>query len=380
MPPDEHTVTQAPAGRADPLRTGALMPEAIDRYKLVRLLGEGAFGRVYLALDPRLNRDVAIKVPRTAHLTDLFLLRFRREGLAAAKVRHPNVCQVLDADETADGRPYFVFEYVDGPNLAEHVACLTRLGPRDAARIMAGVARGVAAAHQAGIVHRDLKPANVLMDRQTLAPVVTDFGVARLIDRDGPTLDGQTVGTPAYMPREQWFGQLDQIGPRSDVYALGVMLFELVTGMAPYANAGDAVGGAPVPAASGVLPAVPAGVCAVARRAMQKDPADRYPTAGEFADALEGWLRSQPDSVPPPTPLDQPPVTEPQVVGGASTDDGVRFAPTDVTGRPSRRPFRYLSEVLIGGAVGLLIAACIIHATGLMTARPAASQEKSAQP
>jgi serine/threonine protein kinase len=195
MPPN------VPAGhgidpRTDSLRTGN-MPERVGRYFLKRQLGEGAFGRVFLAFDPMLDQEVAIKVPATAHLSDDFLLRFSREGQAAARVRHPNVCLVLNADTTTEGRPYFVFDYVDGPNLAEYVTSVTRLEADEAARIMAAVARGVAAAHAVKVIHRDLKPANVLLDRRRgMMPIVTDFGVARLLGRDGMSLTGQPIGSP----------------------------------------------------------------------------------------------------------------------------------------------------------------------------------------
>ena len=217
--------------------TGALVPdEVFGKYKVLRMLGEGAFGRVYLALDPLLDMEVAIKVPKSKELTDEFLKRFRGEGMAAARIRHPNVCRVLAADSTEDGRPYFVFDFVPGDTLAARLAGGRRLPPREAARLMSLVARGVDAAHKARVIHRDLKPANILIqpDPDGDRPVVTDFGVARVGGREFGSTDGQTIGTLAYMPPEQGLGQQHRVGAWSDVYAMGVILFELLTGQDPY--------------------------------------------------------------------------------------------------------------------------------------------------
>jgi tetratricopeptide (TPR) repeat protein len=299
------------AGRGDlpgasPGQGGAVPPAAdvpgrVGRYEIRRLLGRGGMGAVYLAHDPELDRPVALKVPKLAGPDAEE--RFLREARAAAAVSHPNLCPVYDAGRT-DGVLYLAMAYVPGPTLTEVLRQDGPLPPARCAAIAAGVARGMAEAHRHGIVHRDLKPGNILLNRRG-EPVVTDFGlVLRAGVRDGTaepaatvdhdprlTQSGVLMGTPAYMPPEQARGELDRIGPASDVYALGAILFELLTGRPPFPTTPllemvRQIENQPAPPPSAVRRGVPPGLDAVCQRAMAKDPASRLASMDLFAEAL----------------------------------------------------------------------------------------------
>jgi tetratricopeptide (TPR) repeat protein len=281
--------------------TPADLPGRIGRYEIRAPLGRGGMGTVYLAHDPELDRPVALKVPQVSG--PAAVERFLREARAAAALDHPNLCRVYDAGR-ADGVLYLAMAYVPGRTLAEVVRRNGPLPPERAAAVAAGVARGMAEAHSHGIVHRDLKPGNVLFDRHG-EPVVTDFGLARRAgDDDAPpatpdaaarpthrlTQTGALMGTPAYMSPEQARGEHGAVGSAADVYALGAILFELLTGRPPFK--GDSVGQTlrmietePVPP----MPGAPAALEAVCLRALAKDPAARFPSMGAFADALAAF-------------------------------------------------------------------------------------------
>jgi serine/threonine protein kinase len=199
-----------------------------QRYEIVRQLGRGGMGVVYLAKDKRLDRQVALKLPTLwGDEDEEFLHRFYREARAAAGLRHPNICRVFDVGEH-DGQPYLTMEYLEGELLSEHLkGRQAPMEPPEAVRLVRELAQVMEAAHQQGIIHRDLKPANIMLDLKA-GPIVMDFGLARREDREESlrTRAGQQLGTPAYMPLEQFQGKVDAIGPRSDVYSLGVILFE----------------------------------------------------------------------------------------------------------------------------------------------------------
>ncbi|WP_439629295.1 protein kinase domain-containing protein [Gemmata sp.] len=304
-----------------PARPAGPLPERVGRFEVRACLGAGAFGWVYRAFDPTLRREVAIKLPRAERLrTPGDRARFLTEARAAATIRHPHVVPVFEIGE-ADGTPFIVMGYVPGETLADILA--ERGGPfptHEAARIVASLALAVQAAHDRGVVHRDLKPANVLFDPDHGEYVVSDFGLARVTDPDDPKESTTGVaGTPSYMPPEQARGDSAAVGPRSDVYALGVMLFELLTGKLPFTGGSVAeviarVLTAPPPPASTLAPGVPPGLDAVCRQAMAKAPDDRFASAQDLAAALGPFLSPEltaalmqtVDLAPPPAPRPAP--------------------------------------------------------------------------
>lgn len=253
----------------------------LDRFQLRERLGGGGFGEVYLAYDPRLDRDVAIKILRESNPSERAMERFFREARAAARLDHPNIVGVYDAGFDK-GRCWVAYQYVAGRPLWRHRDC-HRITPVDAARMFRDLALAVDYAHQRGVVHRDLKPANILID-DLGRPRLIDFGLARRPDLDSDlTRDGAVVGTPAYMSPEQALGLGRRVDERSDVFSLGVILLETLTGeRSETALARKTNGGA-----------IPKGLGRILKRATAGVPAERYPTAAALAHDLDDWLREQ---------------------------------------------------------------------------------------
>jgi serine/threonine-protein kinase len=276
-------------------------PRPPDGYRLGRRLGRGGGGEVYAAVQTALGRTVAVKFLRPDGFARPDLLaRFRLEATSAAGLRHPNVVQVYEAG-MADGRPFLALEYVPGGTLADALAA-GPLAPRPAAELVRRVAAAVAAAHAAGVVHRDLKPGNILLAEDG-TPKVTDFGLAKPVagadtPTGGLTATGAVLGTPAYMAPEQAAGRPD-VGPSADVYAVGAVLYECLTGRPPFRAAGavetlDLVRTAdPVPVRQ-LQPAVPRDLETVCLKCLRKAPADRYPSAAALADDLDRFLAGRP--------------------------------------------------------------------------------------
>jgi serine/threonine-protein kinase len=255
-----------------------------DRYELHAVIGEGAFGRVYRGLDRRLDRPVAVKVIKPWWTDDPgWAQSFEREARLLASISDPGIVQIYDVGHAPEGR-YYVSELVDGENLARHLRS-GPLPPWQACAIAAQLSRALAHAHGRGIVHRDVKPANVLLSRRGQVKVA-DFGVARLAE--GSTDDGSAtiVGTPRYMAPEQ--GQGMATTPATDVYSVGAVLYEMLSGQPPF------MGVSPVELALAHLqdpppplpPRLPESLVAIAERALAKDPAARFADGGEMADAL----------------------------------------------------------------------------------------------
>jgi hypothetical protein len=279
-----------------------VLPRPFGPYTLLSVLGRGGMGTVYLADDARLGRQVALKVPRfdparPAESAE----RFRREGRAAAAVCHPCLCPVFDIGQ-ADGLDYFTMPHVPGETLAARLAREGPLPQREAARLVLRIAEGMEAAHRAGVVHRDLKPSNVLLDDRG-DPVVTDFGLARRVGPDDPrmTASGAVIGTAAYLPPEQVGCAPEAVGPRSDVYSLGVILYELLAGRPPFAGTVGEVlvrvlSDEPEPLAR-LRPDLDPRLTAACHRAMAKNPARRFASMAEFAAALRPVTDGTP--VPP---------------------------------------------------------------------------------
>jgi hypothetical protein len=234
------------------------------------------------------------------------LQRFLREARTAAQVRHAHVCPIYDVGEQG-GTPFVVMAYVEGPSLAQHLAQVGRFDdPRRAVKLIAQVAEGLATVHDHGIIHRDLKPGNILLDPDG-EPLLTDFGLARPVAPEAAPLtrDGGILGTPAYMAPEQAGGDTARFGPPMDVYSLGVVLYELVTGRKPYTGQTLAlllmqILQEPPPPPSTVVAGLDRSLEAIILKALAKDPAQRYPTARAFAAALNAWLGAAP-SAPPAT-------------------------------------------------------------------------------
>ena len=304
------TKKSRPVADGNPFPT---LPAEFGRYRVLKLLGRGGMGAVYLAQDSQLGREVALKIPFFDTSSPQRLERFAREARSAAALHHPNICTVFDAGEI-DGRPFLTMAYIAGTPLEREIDPDTPVPQSRAAEIVRKVALALDYAHRKGIVHRDLKPANIMMGSDG-EPVVMDFGLAKqVIDVDPNasrlTQDGGVLGTPSYMPPEQVRGDGAAIGPASDVYALGVVLFELLTGTPPYSGSIGVVMAqilsAPVPGVREFRTNADPRLEAICARAMAKNPADRFPTMAAFADALAVDLKAPPAPVPQPTPIPSP--------------------------------------------------------------------------
>lgn len=272
-------------------------------YRIESRLGRGGMGILYLALEPGLERRVALKlIAPDAAADDVFARRFAEESKIAASIEHPNVVPIYAAGEEA-GVPYIAMRYVAGADLAKRLAREDRLDPAEAVEIVAQVGNGLDAIHAAGLVHRDVKPANVLLsDDEVAHAYITDFGVARNVSTEsGLTQTGRFVGTLDYVAPEQISG--GKIDARVDVYALGCLLFKLLTGEVPFPKDGEAARlyahlNDPPPAPSLYVPEVSMALDDVVIRAMSKQPDDRYPSAGDLGRAAQAALSGGQPAIP----------------------------------------------------------------------------------
>ena len=358
---------------------------ALPGYEIIDELGRGGMGIVYKARQIGLNRLVAIKMVLSGvHASPTALSRFRIEAEAVARLQHPNIVHIYDIGNK-DGCPYFTLEYVAGGSVDR----LLNNGPleiRDAVLLAEGVARGLHHAHERGIIHRDLKPANVLLsgpdapleDGSDLGiPKLTDFGLAKQLEGDARlTRTGSVMGTPSYMAPEQALGEIDNIGPETDVYGLGVILYEMLTGQPPFVGRND------VETVQMVMSDEPEAICdlrpdcpevlqQITMKCLAKETVDRYPTAKGVADDLHRFLN------------DQPPLF------GATSGDktaalrrsGIR-APSRLPAvrrtRPPMRPpvsrkadiTRRRARRLFVGAIALALGGCVAAAIGIQRWRP----------
>jgi serine/threonine-protein kinase len=262
------------------------------RYRLIAPLGEGGMATLWRAMDEQLDREVAVKLLRPQFGNDPgFTARFKQEARSAGSLSHPNIVSVYDYGTDAEtGGQFIVMQLIDGEDLA---AILKKNGPLkvdDAVRIAIGVASALEAAHRRGIVHRDVKPGNILIDHDVK---VTDFGIARAVAEASMTVTGTTLGSVHYFSPEQARG--DEVTGQSDVYALGIVLYEMLTGRRPFE--GDSAAGVALkrltedPLPPTVHGPVPPGLSAIVMRALEREPAKRFPDAGAFAEALRVWQR-----------------------------------------------------------------------------------------
>lgn len=320
-----------------------LTGKTLGNYRIVERIGRGGMATVYKAYQPALERYVAVKVIHEPLAADdeMFLKRFQREAKAVAALRHPDIVQVFDFG-TQDDVSYMVMEYLEGTTLKAELNVLAEKGQtmplEEVQRIFRAVASALEHAHRQGMVHRDIKPANVMLTTRGDV-ILTDFGIAKIVGGTQYTATGAVTGTPAYMSPEQ--GQGERGDERSDIYALGVVLYEMVTGRVPYdADTPLAVIlkhiSAPLPLPRQLNPAVPEAVEQVILKALAKAPDDRYQTVAQMTGALEAALAGEAVSV--------------------------RERPPEVAVTPSAPPRRAVPWMPIG--LGLLAAAVAIVAVG----------------
>lgn len=273
--------------------SAALAAALSNRYTVERELGRGGMGIVYLARDITLDRQVALKVlpPHLAAVPDL-RERFLREARTSAHLSHPNIVPVYHADEI-EGHAFFAMGFVEGESLAQRLSARGPLPPEEAVRYLREVAWALAYAHARGVIHRDVKPENILIDRGSGRALVTDFGIARDGRQEGITAPGNVLGTVHYMSPEQAAG--DFLDGRSDLYALGVVGYYILSGQFPFdSESASAILVAHVirepPTLASVASSVPEQLALVIDRSLAKDPMDRYPSGEDFAEALDDAL------------------------------------------------------------------------------------------
>ncbi|HTE66046.1 MAG TPA: Stk1 family PASTA domain-containing Ser/Thr kinase, partial [Candidatus Binatia bacterium] len=290
------------------------------RYRLIAPLGEGGMATLWRAVDEQLDREVAVKLLREQFSSDAgFAARFKQEARSAGSLSHPNIVPVYDyGTDGTDGVQFIVMQLIEGQDLSSILRERTVLTTEDAVKVAIGVASALEVAHRRGIVHRDVKPGNILITDEGDVKV-TDFGIARAVSEASMTVTGTTLGSVHYFSPEQARG--DEVTGASDVYALGIVLYEMLTGRRPFE--GDSAAGVALkrltedPQPPTAHRPVPAGLSAIVMRALERDPARRFPDAGSFAEALRVWQRDPAAGAPaagstaPTAPI--PPAGEPTV-------------------------------------------------------------------
>ncbi|MCC6618511.1 MAG: Stk1 family PASTA domain-containing Ser/Thr kinase [Chloroflexi bacterium] len=300
------------------------------RYRLIAPLGDGGMATIWRAVDQQLDREVAVKILRPQFGTDPgFAARFKQEARSAGGLSHPNIVSVYDyGTDGTDGEQYIVMELVDGRDLATILRDRGWLSTDDAVRVAIGVASALEAAHRKGIVHRDVKPGNIMITDAGDVKV-TDFGIARAVSEASMTVTGTTLGSVHYFSPEQARG--DEVTGASDVYALAIVLYEMLTGRRPFeAETAAAVAlkrlNEDPPSPTAIGRPQPPGLEAIVMRAMARNPADRFPDAGAFAEALRAWRRN-PDA--------RPAAGAAGAAGAAATAAGAAAAATPSSGEPT---------------------------------------------
>ena len=326
--------------------------QQLGRYQLLRVLGRGAMGLVYEGIDPKLNRKVAIKVILTSRIDDAELraeysARFTQEAQAVARLNHPNIVTVYDFGEE-NGVAYLVMELIAGEELGSYFddsqAFSLEFTLEDSVRMTCELLDAVGYAHQQGVVHRDIKPANVMLSSQLMVKL-TDFGVARLQDVSANhTEAGTMVGTPSYMSPEQIAGR--PVGPRSDIFAVGIILYQFLTGERPFRGNGlfavqQQIMYEQPPLPSELNPLISPSFDQIVLRALAKQPELRYPNARSFRDDLRRALNGEhldpdstipPGTLPPVRPAYRPPTATEAAAGTAAADAGADPDATRISG------------------------------------------------
>ncbi len=332
--------------------------KTIGKYRILERLGRGGMAEVYKAYQPSLDRYVAIKVLHSFLVDEEgFLERFEREARAVANLRHPNIVRVYDFDHEGE-LYYMVMEYIDGLTLKAKLKELNERGERfsleDTVRILIALANALDYAHQRGVVHRDVKPANVMFTKEGQV-VMADFGIARIMGASRLTMTGAVSGTPVYMSPEQGMGQ--EVDYRTDLYALGIILYEMVTGRVPFdADTPFAIIrkhiSEPLPLPRQIAPDVPEGVERVILKALSKNPDDRYQTGREMTEALQKALAGAPTAPP-----EVGPVTREGMAASAASAKRILTPPPGATvvdlPRAAARP-NWLLPAIFGGGVVLI--------------------------
>jgi hypothetical protein len=381
---------------------GRPLPRAIGRYEVLEVIGEGGMGTVYKAHDPQLRRLVAIKVPHFAGpqtARAVAMQRFLREAHAAAGVRHPHVCPIHDVGEHY-GMPFVVMDYVEGQSLAGRLAAGHYEDCRAAVTVVRQVADALDAVHARGLIHRDLKPGNILLDTGGRA-LLADFGLARpLQTAEALTMAGELVGTPAYMAPEQVTPDAGSVGPSSDVYSLGVVLYQMLCGRLPFHGSVEGVlyqiARTPPPPPSHFREGLDPALEKILLRMLSRQPEARFRTARELVEALDRWLAGQPVAVAePPTTAEPAPaaVGSPTVIRadlpeggsvavtlqpGAAPPEKLNVTVREQTGK--RRKRRLVTISITVAFSLLLMIAGIISLSGNGRPLPNAYQGKDVDP
>jgi serine/threonine protein kinase len=279
-----------------------MIDQMIDRYKIVEKIGEGGMAIVYQALDTLMDRTVALKVIRPTESPEKgYLKRFEREARALARLNHPNIVHVLEYGEH-EGQPFLVMDYVEGGTLMDRMG--SPMPAAEAVELILPIAKALGYAHKKGIVHRDVKPGNILFTASG-DPMLTDFGLVKLLENEESvklTRVGTGVGTPEYSSPEQCFG--GTIDPRADIYSLGIVFYELVTGRKPFSASSprevvikQSIEMPPKP--RDIVPEISADLEKIILKALEKKPSDRFPDMASFADGLLHPENALPLSNPP---------------------------------------------------------------------------------
>jgi serine/threonine protein kinase len=347
----------------------------LGKYQIVEQLGEGGMATVYKAYDQALERYVAIKVIRTASMADpLFLGRFEREAKALAKLDHPYILKVLDYGEQ-DGVPYLVMPYVGQGTLKQYTSA--QLPYERAITIIIPVAEALSYAHKRHIIHRDVKPANILFG-ESGEPILSDFGIAKMLDAGEQTQltgTGLGIGTPAYMAPEQWNGIADE---RTDVYALGIVLYELLTSRCPFQAETPAAilikqVQDPLPRPRTFAPELPENVEAVIFKALAKDPSLRFQTMEEFIHGLKDVLYNKSSA-----PTLQQPIAPDQQATMVAPRPPAPVMPLPMMTYPPRQEKKKWLPLAIGGGGLVVVAVMVLFLVfGLPKLKSITSKEKT---